>query len=262
MAVGFPAKTSFTDGTTLPASDLNDVTGTLNLIKPTAKGDIFVGSAANTYTKLSVGSDGQTLTASSSAATGVAWGTPSATAYTLIQTINVAGGYSFTFSSIPQTYKSLKIVGSNIRLPAGYNMGASFEWVPNGVVSGNSFFSAYSSASSATATGYGASTYNISSNFPVIQGTALRSTLSGNDYSYNSCYFEIDIPEYTDTDSSATFRRAAFYKAFSTYTTGNPFYGNFYWYRNAALTSMTFQESSAQTTNYSTGSISLYGITG
>lgn len=32
MAVGFPAKTSFTDGQALPASDLNDITGTLNLI--------------------------------------------------------------------------------------------------------------------------------------------------------------------------------------------------------------------------------------
>ena len=32
MAVGFPAKTSFTDGNALPASDLNDISGTLNLL--------------------------------------------------------------------------------------------------------------------------------------------------------------------------------------------------------------------------------------
>jgi len=32
MAVGFPAKTSFSDGAVLPASDLNDLGGTLNLI--------------------------------------------------------------------------------------------------------------------------------------------------------------------------------------------------------------------------------------
>ena len=32
MATGFPAKTSFTDGQALPASDLNDLAGTLNLI--------------------------------------------------------------------------------------------------------------------------------------------------------------------------------------------------------------------------------------
>lgn len=34
MAVGFPAKTTFANGNTLPASDLNDVTGTLNLLYP------------------------------------------------------------------------------------------------------------------------------------------------------------------------------------------------------------------------------------
>ena len=32
MAVGFPAKTTFADGTTLSAGDLNDITGTLNSI--------------------------------------------------------------------------------------------------------------------------------------------------------------------------------------------------------------------------------------
>lgn len=32
MAVGFPTKTTFTDGSTLAASDLNDITGTLNTI--------------------------------------------------------------------------------------------------------------------------------------------------------------------------------------------------------------------------------------
>ena len=82
MAVGFPAKgtggTLFVNGNALPASDLNDLGGTLNLIAPTAKGDIFVGSAANTYTKVSVGNGAagtipQTILADVSAATGLRW---------------------------------------------------------------------------------------------------------------------------------------------------------------------------------------------
>ena len=32
MAAGFPAKTSFTDGAVLPASDLNDLGGTINKV--------------------------------------------------------------------------------------------------------------------------------------------------------------------------------------------------------------------------------------
>jgi hypothetical protein len=78
MAAGFPAKgtggTLFVNGNALPASDLNDLGGTLNLIAPTAKGDLFVGSASNTYTKLSVGLAGQALVVDSTQTTGVKWG--------------------------------------------------------------------------------------------------------------------------------------------------------------------------------------------
>lgn len=77
MATGFPTKgtggTLFVNGNALPASDLNDLGGTLNLIAPTAKGDIFIGSASNTYSKLSIGSDGLVLTADSTATTGTSW---------------------------------------------------------------------------------------------------------------------------------------------------------------------------------------------
>lgn len=82
MTVGFPAKgtggTLFVNGNALPASDLNDLGGTLNLIAPSAKGDLFVGSAANTYTKLSVGNGvagtiPQVIVADASATTGVRW---------------------------------------------------------------------------------------------------------------------------------------------------------------------------------------------
>ena len=41
-----------------------------------AKGDLIVGTAANAVTNLSVGSDGQTLVANSSATTGLQWQTP------------------------------------------------------------------------------------------------------------------------------------------------------------------------------------------
>lgn len=79
MAVGFPVKATFANGDVYSASDVNDLAGTVNLIKPTAKGDLFAGSAANTYTRLPVGTDGQLLSADSTAATGLKYVTVNTT---------------------------------------------------------------------------------------------------------------------------------------------------------------------------------------
>jgi hypothetical protein len=73
MAAGFPVKENFVDGDVYSATNVNDLAGTVNLIKPTAKGDVFAGSAANTYTKLAVGANGTLLRADSTAATGLVW---------------------------------------------------------------------------------------------------------------------------------------------------------------------------------------------
>jgi hypothetical protein len=71
MAVGFPAKTDFATGDVLTATNVNDITGTLNLLKPTAKGMIFGASAANTPNGLAVGSDGSTIMADSATTSGL-----------------------------------------------------------------------------------------------------------------------------------------------------------------------------------------------
>lgn len=103
MATGFPVKATFVNGDVYSASDVNDLAGTLNLIKPTAKGDLFAGSAANTYTKLPVGTDGQLLSADSTAATGLKY-------VTVNTTVTAAGvrAYTSVNVSIPNaTYTAL-----------------------------------------------------------------------------------------------------------------------------------------------------------
>ena len=73
MAVGFPTKVTYANGDVFSAGDINDTNGTLNLLNPTAKGSIVSASAANTPSRLAVGSNTAVLTADSTTATGLAW---------------------------------------------------------------------------------------------------------------------------------------------------------------------------------------------
>ena len=77
-----------------------------------AKGDLIGATAADTPARLAVGTNGQVLTADSTAATGLAWATPAAGGgMTLINTGGTAfSGTSITISSIPATYKTLFLV--------------------------------------------------------------------------------------------------------------------------------------------------------
>ena len=51
-----------------------------------AKGDLIAGTAADTFDRLAVGTNGQTLVADSTASTGLKWATPSSGSLTLIST--------------------------------------------------------------------------------------------------------------------------------------------------------------------------------
>ena len=66
----------------------------------TAKGSIAAATAASTPANLSVGTNGQVLTADSTAATGLAWATPSAAGLTLISTTTFSGVATQSFNSV------------------------------------------------------------------------------------------------------------------------------------------------------------------
>ena len=83
-----------------------DTTGMVNPM--TTTGDTIYSSSGSTPARLGIGSTGQVLTV----AAGVpSWATPSsAGGMTLISTTTLTGNASVTLSSIPQTYKDLRLI--------------------------------------------------------------------------------------------------------------------------------------------------------
>lgn len=109
MAAGWPTKANYATGDVLSATNMNDLSGTVNLINPTAKGDLYAGSAVNTYTKLAVGANATVLTADSTTATGLKWAAASSGALTLVKaatTFTSVADTGTTFDSVfSSTYK-------------------------------------------------------------------------------------------------------------------------------------------------------------
>jgi hypothetical protein len=113
-----------------------------------AKGDLIGATAADTPARLAVGTNGQVLTADSTAATGLAWSTPAAAGgMTYIGATTLSG--SSTSITVPTTYKHLLIVLDEIYATAndrGVNMtfnndtGTNYATYYNGSGNGSAAF--------------------------------------------------------------------------------------------------------------------------
>jgi hypothetical protein len=113
----------------------------------TTKGDIVAATAASTISRLGVGTNGQILTADSTAATGIKWATPAAGGgFTLISSTALSGA-SVTLSSIPQTYKRLYAVAYGITNAGGAGF---FRIAPNGTTNITTLAGLYNNTTTAT----------------------------------------------------------------------------------------------------------------
>ena len=78
-----------------------------------AKGDLVAGTAADTFARVAVGTNGQVLTADSSEATGLKWAAAaSGGGLTLLQTLSLSGT-STTSSTLSGSYKNLVVYVKN-----------------------------------------------------------------------------------------------------------------------------------------------------
>lgn len=111
--------------------DPNDADAIQNSIID-AKGDLIVGSAADTATRLAVGTNGQVLTADSTTATGLKWATGAAGGWTLIATATPSAATTVSFTSIPTTYTQLMVVWTDTYTSATGTFGVRLNNVSTG----------------------------------------------------------------------------------------------------------------------------------
>jgi hypothetical protein len=74
-----------------------------------AKGDLIGATAADTPARLAVGTNGQLLTADSTAATGLAWTTVSSGGMTLLSTTTLSGSSTVSITGISGSYTDLVV---------------------------------------------------------------------------------------------------------------------------------------------------------
>jgi hypothetical protein len=120
-----------------------------------AKGDIIAATAADSVSRLAVGTNNQVLTADSAEATGLKWATATS-GMTLLSTTSLSGA-SVTVSSISQSYVQLFILITGM---TNATADGTFEFHPNGannLVTGSYTFN-YNNATNSGASAVNADT--------------------------------------------------------------------------------------------------------
>lgn len=161
---------------------VSDSIGTTAIAKSIvdAKGDLIAATAADTVSRLAVGTNGQVLTADSAEATGVKWATAASGGMTLINTGGTTlSGATTTISSIPSAYKHLYVVINNAYTAAG---AAEMTIDTDTTSSWNANYTSFSSGSFTDANNQLAVSYSYVGRINANQGS----------------FFAIDIPNYSD----------------------------------------------------------------
>ena len=209
-----------------------------------AKGDLIGATAADTPARLAVGTNGQLLTADSTAATGLAWATPAAGGgMTLISTYTANNtAATFTFSSISSTYKQVILVGTGLQ-HAGNSADISYR---------------VNSDSGANYVGYalgfasgGAQQNNPSGDvYAYVYGAMARTADTVN--RFGSFYLTVNNMQSTDAYKGLYFNAGCANNGGFTFYSGTGFWKN----STDPVTSLTFSSAS----NFQSGTFKLYGV--
>ena len=219
-------------------------------IQPTivdAKGDLITATAADTPARLAVGTNGQYLSADSTASTGLAWATVSSGGMTLITTTTFDNSVStYTYSSLG-SYKHLMIVIDAVGMASASSIG-NLVMQFNGVTTGAPYDSA--------ARGGTGSYQDLSGNASNYMYVGYRSIANSGTSAGNRGYVSGWIYDYRGSTKKiySSTSRCQNSGADSNYS----FTGSGMWNDTAAITSVTLFVESAS--NFATGTLKLYGV--
>ena len=186
-----------------------------------AKGDLIAATAADTPARLAVGTNGQVLTADSTASTGLKWAASSSGAMTLIARTSFSGVASQAFDSVfTSTYKTYLVIVEKI------SSGSSSDDLQLQVrYSGTTVTSGYYAASASS--NYASTTQNIGNNsdsfmsltpnigspgaeqtctiwFTGVGNTAERPSIRGTGYNLNAAQQSVFGGHNTSTSNTIT----------------------------------------------------------
>jgi len=218
----------------------------------TTKGDIYAASAASTPARVAVGTDGQFLTADSTAGAGLAWTTFTTGGLTLIATASPSSATIVSFTSIPTTYKHLMIVTSNIQQS---DSSRYFSMRFNNDSGGNYNFKGVSFTNTTVVSNYEASVTSIGSSYsnaPIPSSRDISAPLLGQHS--NST---INIYNYASTTLIRTYDYLSWGYNGGAAQNVNAVIGGAYASTGTAITQIDFIRSSTQTIS---GTIQLYGV--
>lgn len=200
----------------------------------TTKGDLIAATGASTPARLGVGTNGQLLSADSTAATGLTWiPAPAAGGTTLLSTTSLSGS-SVTISSISTAYKTLQII-----IMGAYGSDQAFLRMRLNGDSGSKYYGGFTQG--ITSVNDNGSTSN------VVGGMYNTSADSRNSV------VQIELPRYTDTSGNQLFTTIGYFPTTPTGLAG----GGLYSTKSAAITSITFLLSAG---TFSAGTVYIYGV--